>query len=161
MVDSQKPLIDRVLEGIQSDDAEEQARAVAVAGFLVEKALGRPDVGWDAEVARADVDSTTMSQIRDALVGFVESHMRQSPLSGAIGVLGLLEDRELVPLFRRCLKQYAVWNTHTGVLFQTMIALGNLAEPVFPSNSGGSITELRRNLELAHAYLDSIAKGAG
>jgi hypothetical protein len=63
-------------------------------------------------------------------------------------------NRKLIPLFRKYLK-YEMELKNTGPLFQLMVALNNIEEPVFSaSRTGFAHFETELNLKDAELYLD-------
>lgn len=154
-------LVDRILTHLKNGSPEEQQVAISQACLLFEKSLGRPNVGWDEEVAKEPVTADDVSRLRIALVVFVAEHLPPPPVASAVSALGVLCDPGLRDLFRRCVEIHCVYGSDTGVLYQAMIALDNLEEDIFPMEDGqghASIAETERNLHLAVQYLKKLGK---
>lgn len=152
-------LVDNISAVLENGTPSEQADATRLAAFLIEKASGRQPCGWDLCVVDEPVDQDTIPQLRKALTGFVERHLEAPPVASAIAALVDLHDPTLKSLFRRALAANATWGADTGVLHQAIVALDRLGEPIIPENGGLSLTEVKRNLQLAHTYLNQIEPG--
>jgi hypothetical protein len=144
------PIVSRIIAVLDAAYAAEGAdvdNALLDAAFLFEKASGLPPSAWSDEVLQATPTPEAMARLRHAVVAFVERT--------AVGTwtLSKCNDPTLKPLFVALLRRQL--HGDAGVLFQTMIALSNLGERIFPTGSA-SILDEELNRTLAGRYLASI-----
>jgi hypothetical protein len=145
-------IVDRLCSALERGDSTAQAEAVQAAAALFEKAGGRGSADSDDQLSADGADAESLTRLRESLASFVERHIVAPPLSSAIWALGLTANPELRPLFVRCLQEHASWGADTGVLYQSMMALQNLGERIFPDGRS-SLKDVERNLKLASEFL--------
>ncbi len=142
-------IIARIVTALEdrSDSAAVQ-EALLDAAFLFEKARGLPLSGWPDEVIRANPDAGEMSPLRSAVVAYAE---RTGAGSWA---LGKCDDPSLKPVLVSLLRRHL--DGDAGELYQAMIALDNLGEPVFSGAIACSVREEELNRARAKKYLGTL-----
>ena len=120
--------------------------AMLDAAFLFEKARGLPPCGWSDEVVRSNLSQDEMRRLRDAVAVFVERN--------GIGswTLGKCADPSLKPVLTAVLRRQL--HGDASELFQALIALDNLGEPVFQGAASRSILDEQCIRAFAAHYLD-------
>ena len=112
--------------------------AILNAAFLFEKWVARKVTtdpqeyehrAWPAAVAAAPLDEPACLRLRDALVALVKETPDDLHCPSAYWALGKLGDQSLLPVFRSGLSYHA--DRATDSVYQIMVALQNLGEPVF------------------------------
>ena len=140
------PLVENIITTL-SDDANAEAidDALLNAAFVFEKSRGLAPCGWPDEIVAIDLDHEDVPALKRAVVAYV----------GRKGVgswtLGKCFDSALKPILVAVLRRQL--DGDSGELFQAMIALDNLGEPVFGEVCYKSILDESRNRELAREYL--------
>jgi hypothetical protein len=133
--------------------------AILNAAFLFEKWVAREVTsdpgeyqsrGWSQDVAAAPLDEDACARLRDSLVALVTEYPDDLHCASAYWALGKLGDGDLLPVFRAGL-EYRVARD-TDAVYQIMIALRNLGEPVF-AGRGSSSYDDPDNVKLARDYL--------
>src|SRR5687767_2381031 len=90
------PLLERILQDIQSDEPAKVDEALLLAGFLFEKvslSLGSwaPDggerLGWPRCVARSNLGAEDLLQLKAALIAFVGARTDEDQALGALWAL--------------------------------------------------------------------------
>jgi hypothetical protein len=134
-------------------DAEAINDALLSAAFLFEKQRGLAPCAWPADVIAADVSDEDIARLQRAVVAYVERE--------GVGswVLGKCCDPALKPVLVAVLRRQL--DGDPGELYQAMIALDNLGEPVFGDIGSRSILDESRNRELVRAYLSRHCSGDG
>jgi hypothetical protein len=130
-----------------SDDAAAVDDALLNAAFLFEKARGLPPSAWPAEVINSHPTAANVRRLRDAVASFAE---RTGLGAWALGKCG---DASLKPVLMRIVRRQLLGDP--GELFQAMIALENLGDPVFGGMTSRSIRDEGHNRELAQRYLET------
>jgi hypothetical protein len=125
--------------------------ALLNAAFLFEKSRGLPPCGWPDEVVAANITRDEVARLQRAVVAYVERNGFGS------WALGKCFDPALRPVLVTVLRRQL--DGDTGELFQAMIALDNLGEPVFAGVGSRSILDESRNRELAREYLSRYGSG--
>lgn len=130
------------------------------AGYRFERSLGRALDEREARIVRSvELPAEDIAELAQVLVRFLES----DPASvesriRAYWALSKLFDRALLPRFRSWLRREL--RRSSDALFQVMIALDNLGEPVFPpERTGVAAFEKARNMRDAARYLDVSETG--
>jgi hypothetical protein len=140
------PIISRIVADLKNmPDAPSVNDALLDAAFLFEKARGMAPSGWSDEVVAASPDPEEMRLLQRSVVDFVERT--------GVGswTLGKCRDASLKPVLLAVLRRQL--RGDAGELFQAMIALDNIGEPVFGSSSSYSILDEAENRKLAEEYL--------
>jgi hypothetical protein len=137
-------ILDALAETPPRPDAAREA--VTNAAFVFEKARGLPPSGWPGAVEVAALTADELRQLRDALVAYVER------TGTGTFALGKCLDQTLKPFLVATLRRQL--DGDPAELYQTMIALDNLGEPVFGSRRSSALDELT-NRAIAADYLRS------
>lgn len=111
------------------------------------------DGSWEQDLLNLQVIEEEVKQLHDSIVRFIESHDGRL-LGNAIWALGKLADPRDQSFFRACLKKRLSQQDGVGV-YQCLIALGNLGEPVFGEHASTSMFDTEDNFRYAEAYLKS------
>lgn len=144
-----RPVVEHTIEALEREtDPYPLHDAVLNAGFLFEKARGFPPCAWPDEVIQAVVTDEDMRRLRNAMVAFVE---REGFGSWALGKCAC---PTLKPVLIRVLRRHV--DDDAGELFQAMIALDRLGEPVFVGNTSRSILDEAHNRALVWKYLKRV-----
>jgi hypothetical protein len=150
-------LVDRILAALRTGTAEDQGEALLRARFCFEKWLGRAECGWTSDVIQESLSEQEVTRLKEGIIQYITAHLPPPPVASAVFALDVLADRELLDLFRRCLKAHL--HGDAGVLGAALLALDNLGEELLPREDGQSYfsaRELERNRDLAVRYLRRI-----
>ena len=112
------------------------------------------DDAWDDEVKHHELSDDDAERLRDALVIFVKNNFDHNNHPSAVWALGKLADPSTLSPLREVLEK--IVQEDNGALYQTLIALDNLGEEVFPTGSS-SIND-GNNRKIAIEYLDKVEK---
>jgi hypothetical protein len=134
-----------VLEGDSSDNA--MHNAMVDAAFLFEKSRGVPPCGWSDEVVQSNASTEDIRRLREAVVRFVQR------TGVGTWTLGKCVDPSLKPLFVEVLQRSL--KVEEGDLFEAMIALDRIGEPVFGGLNNRCCLAVEVNRELARRYLEN------
>lgn len=140
------PIIERIVAALSDpENYGGHPDALRNAGYLFEKFNGLPGSGWPDEVAAANVSDENIARLQRAVVAYVERE--------GVGTWALskCDDPALKPVLLAVLRRQL--EADADELFQAMIALQNLGEPVFGDDWDQSILDQSRNRELAREYL--------
>lgn len=140
------PIVDRIIRTLgESTDAGAINDAMLDAAFLFEKARGLPPRAWGEDVLNSTIIPSQIQRLQEAVVEYVEWTHR-----GA-WTLGKCNDMRLKPLLFRMLKHHVTNDAEE--LYQVMVALSNLGEPVFGPDGSTLVRNSARNRELARSFL--------
>src|SRR4051812_7912742 len=147
------PIVENIIAVLERQDAGSVDDALLNAAFLFEKSRGVPPCAWPDEVAQSNASPEDIRRLRDAVVKYVKRN--------GVGswTLGKCFDESLKAVFVSVLQRQLQGDA--GELFQAMIALDNLREPVFGDVRSCSILDEEKNRELARRYLQSGRARAG
>jgi len=148
------PIVENIIAVLERQpDAGAVNDALLNAAFLFEKSRGVPPCAWPDEVAQSSATPEEMHRLRDAVVKYVQRN--------GVGswTLGKCFDKTLKPVLVSVLQRHLQGDA--GELFQAMIALDNLREPVFGDVRSRSILDQEKNRELARRYLEGDRARAG
>lgn len=144
-------LVDRIIESLLTRPAEvSQNGTLCTAASYFEKARGLPSAFWldEPEVVAEEVRPEDVRRLKEAMIAFAEEHGNGS------WVLSKCEDPALKPFFQRILRRHL--DGDAAELYQAMIALENLGEPVFAGRCVKSILDEPLNRALAREYLHHL-----
>ena len=134
---------------------EHQLEACA---YIFEIANGNTFEDFRIEViATSQLPATNPDDLAEQIINGIESgsYITESSRGSAYWALSKRFDAELIPLFRKWLRNELKLENEGG-LFQLMIALNNLDEPVFhKERSGFSSFEIELNYRDARYYLSN------
>jgi hypothetical protein len=146
------PIVENIIAVLeQQPDAEAVHEALLNAAFLFEKSRGMSPCAWPDEVVESNASSEDVCRLRDAVVMYT----RRTGVGS--WTLGKCFDESLKPVLLSVLKRQL--HGDAGELFQVMIALHNLREPVFGDESSHSILNEQKNRDLARRYLEAVQGG--
>jgi hypothetical protein len=150
--DTMVSVIDNIVRALDGrGDAASDDDALLKAAFLFERARGLTPCGWPDEVVIANIGAEEVARVRRAVVAYVE---REGVGAWA---LGKCADPALKPVLVAVLRRQL--DGDAAELFQAMIALDGLGEPVFGGVRSRSILDESRNRELAGTYLSRHCSG--
>lgn len=146
------PIVENIIAVLERQpDAGAAHDAFLNAAFLFEKSRGVLPCAWPDEVAQSNASPEDMRRLRDAVAKYVERNGVGS------STLGKCFDASLKPVLVSVLQRQLQGDA--GELFQAMIALDNLHEPVFGDVSSRSILDEQKNRDLARRYLEAVQGG--
>lgn len=132
---------------------------LTAAGYFFASANGNEmDASQRAEILVSGLNGADPAVVAGDICDGLEnaSDLSNDYRAAAFWALGKRFDPGLIPFFRRHLM--AEMGRDMGVAYQIMIALDNLAEPVWPAHwSSRSILDHRENHQFASVYLDHRA----
>jgi hypothetical protein len=146
------PIVESIVAALNDQaDADAHHDALLNAAFLFEKSRGLTPCAWPDEVLSANVSREDVASLQRAVAAYVERE--------GVGswVLGKCFDPALKPLLVAVLRRQL--DGDAGELFQAMIALDNLGEPVFGGVRSRSVLDESRNRELAREFLSRHCGG--
>ena len=127
-------------------------------GYIFEKANGRGHDGFeDGQIAQSPFRHATPDGLAERIVDILDEGPDHDARyrTAAYWALSKREDHGLLPKFQRWLRREAAEKDPAAV-FQLMIALDNLDEPIFAEDRDGSYSALEEALNLRDAgrYLE-------
>ncbi len=139
-------------QALASLDSDRPELGIELAVSFFELAAGRR-TGLDRfEVRGEPATANELVRLRERLVERVRSG---APMAGgAVFALGKLHAAGLAPFFVEVVRSQL--DGDENVLYQAMIALDNLGEPVFAGQDSMSVTDVAENRSLAVGYLKAI-----
>jgi hypothetical protein len=146
------PIVENIIAVLERQpDAGAVDDALLNAAFLFEKSRGVPPCAWPDKVVESNASGEDKRGLRDAVVTYVQR--------SGVGswTLGKCFDESLKPVLVSVLHRQLQGDA--GELFQAMIALDNLREPVFEDVLSRSILDEQKNRELARRYLEAMQGG--
>jgi hypothetical protein len=139
-------VIEKIRVALERESDDEVINdALLNAAFLFEKARGLSACAWPDEVVECSLSVEDLSALRRAVVAYVER------MGVGSWSLGKCCDPTLKPVFIEVVRRQL--NGDAGELFQAMIALSNIGEPIFGGVCSRSILDEHTNRELARVYL--------
>ena len=142
-------LAEKALASLDGDCPEE---GVSLAASFFDLSAGRR-TGLDrGEVLREPATPAELARLRGRLVELVRSGTPAA--CAAVFALGKLHDADLAPFFVQVIRRNL--DGDPSVLYQAMIALDNLGEPVFAGRDSKSVIAVAENQELAAEYLRAL-----
>jgi hypothetical protein len=123
------------------------------AAFLFEKARGLPPAGWPDEVVRCAAGDGEVRSLQAVVAAYVR---RTGTGAWALGKCG---DLAVKPVLVAALRRQLSGGGDAGELYQVMIVMEDVGEPVFGADTSRSMTDENRNRRLARHYL-VVAGGA-
>jgi len=126
------------------------------AGYLFEKVNGNNHSALlEKIITESGLSDLKISNLEKIILDGINSGLYKDNQSrtSAYWALSKRFNNELIPNFKKWL-QFEIENGNSGPLFQLMIALDNIEEPVFhEARSGHTIDEIELNLRDAKSYL--------
>lgn len=144
------PIVENIIRTLTGQaDAEAIDDALLNAAFLFEKSRGLTPCAWPDEVVAANISREDVVRLQRAVVAYVER--------AGVGswTLGKCFDPALKHVLVAVLRRHL--DGDSGELFQGMIALDNIGEPVFGEIRSRSILNESRNREFTRDYLSRYA----
>jgi len=137
-------------------DASESIRIWKLFGGDPPRRPGRSISGpFSADGPYPRIEREDARAVGRALERFVEAHMDGPHATSAVHGLACLADPSTKPLLLRTLRSSV--GRDAKLMFQTMLALELLDEPLFPAGAmSRSITDVARNEYCARAYLATL-----
>lgn len=135
-----------IVAALQSEDYSERSYALQIAGDLLR------------ESATDFMRVPSAEQLKQAIFDALQQEADPTRASDLIWVLGKSSDPQLKPIYLQHLQRFtkSLLSANFGV-FQVLIALDNLGEPVFEKDAKGrssqSVTNVEKNLRQARTYL--------
>lgn len=151
-----KPIIETILEELRDPQkiADDDFEILAFAGEALAKfsMVNYNTAGICPEIDACEISAEDSKRIVEALLEYYKATTCNKSRSAIIYALSKARDPELTGFFREQLLDFTkLLLLANGAVFQTMIALDNLNEPIL--EGGGSIIDVETNLSEARKYL--------
>jgi hypothetical protein len=126
--------------------------------YIFEKANGNIKSEYELDIIKKSGLSNTKGIKSIIIKGLNEKkYQKLNTRINAYWALSKINDKQLIPHYKNWLKE-ELKNKEPGAVYQILIALGNMDEPVFNINRNGStdFSETELNMKDAKDYLQSI-----
>ncbi|WP_162932628.1 hypothetical protein [Solimonas sp. K1W22B-7] len=145
-------MLNRVLSLLSADGVPLED-GILLAANLFDRMQGRVDDSMDETVRSYILSDMEALQIKNALLELLKGKLDLKMKGSAVWALSKLRDKNLVPIFRECLR--SGMRVSNDLVYQSLVALNDVGE-IRSSGNFFSIFDEEENLHMATVYLSSL-----
>ena len=144
-------MIDEIKRDLKSLDEEVQQHSIHLIGYAFEKHRGCDDGAVPVELNQLDINNDVVNDLKDALINYLANQPSELNRGSAYNALGKVYDSSLKEFLVDALNKEV--EQSPTVLYQIMVALGNLGEDCFDGKESLSMFDFEENIMSAKKYL--------
>ena len=144
-----------IVQGIENArEFDDFSEFIWMAGDLIRKSTGMEYHSGFEEVDREEVSEAEGKLLKEAILRALPRNSDPAYVGSLLSALRQTFDPDLLPLWNQYLAKYlGLMKQSSALVFNILLALGDLGQPVFQGRRARCVVDMEVNLNEADAYL--------